>query len=158
MTARPSRVTAKPPTRAPTTQPGTERRKTRLPSSRTISRLNCLGLRIVSGQRLRGTTARSRPLISPIGLGLAIRHWPSKTPPSPRHHAGGSDVAVHPGRPLEVDPLGRPHVAGDLAVHLDPPGPDVGLNHSALADDQGVLRADLALEPAVEHHRPAESV
>ena len=85
-------VTTSPPIATPTAQPGTESRRTRLPSSRTISRLNCLGLAIFfyADQRLSGTTVMSRGGTSATGLGLAIRQCPSNKTPSSSTTTGAS--------------------------------------------------------------------
>src|SRR6266851_760779 len=157
MNASPRMVRASPPTTTPTAQPGTESRSTRLPSSRTINRLNCLGLGIVRSalerdhRQIPGRHLRHRARLGHTAV-------PLEQDPLLEHHHGGLHVTVDPRRPLQLDPLHGPQVADDFPVHHQAARPDIGLEDRALPDDQGVVGADLALELTVQHHGAAERV
>src|SRR3989337_1299082 len=50
------------------------------------------------------------------------------------HDRGGRDVALEPGRLVQLDRLARLHVADDLAVNDDRAAGDLRLHASALTD------------------------
>src|SRR5262245_34243525 len=65
----------------------------------------------------------------------------------------GLDVPRDPGAALQLHARGGDHVADELAMNDQTAGLDRCVNARGGAEDQGVLRADLAAELPVEHHR-----
>src|ERR1700752_2991479 len=160
MNASPRMVTASPPTTTPTAQPGTDSRRTRLPSSRTISRLNCLGLDIAGGAALERDHGEIPVPVWSLGHRARLGHptVPLEEDTLLEHHHRGLHVAVDPGRPLQLDPLQGAQVAGDFPVQHETAGPGVGVEDGALPDDEGVVGADLALDLAIEHDGATERI
>src|SRR5262249_60584122 len=68
------------------------------------------------------------------------------------------DVALHLRGAAQLDPLGREHVADDLAVDQDDSRPDGGVDDSLVTDDETVGRGNLAAELAVDHDGAGERV
>jgi hypothetical protein len=73
-------------------------------------------------------------------------------------HHRGLQVSVHAGAAPQLDALGGHHVADHLAADDHRAGPDVGVDHALLADDEGVAGLDLAAELTVQHDGAAEDV
>jgi hypothetical protein len=71
---------------------------------------------------------------------------------------GRFDIADHPGTAPQLHTLAAQDVAHHLAADQDDAGPNRGVDHALLTDDQGVVGGDLAGEAAVEHHGAAEGV
>src|SRR2546426_4040210 len=68
------------------------------------------------------------------------------------------DVAEDPRGAAQLHALGAEHVAHDFAVDENHPRADGGVDHTLLADDERVVRGDLALELPVQHDGAAERV
>src|SRR5215813_11925820 len=74
------------------------------------------------------------------------------------HHDRRLDVSRDACGGLELDPVGRDHVARDLPVHDHRARPDGPLDPAALTNDERVAGIDLAAELAAEHHGPTTGV
>src|SRR2546422_10503632 len=75
-----------------------------------------------------------------------------------RSHHGRLDVTEDARRAPDLDALGGHDVADDLAVDQHDPGTDRGVDHAFLADDEGVVRDDLAPKASVQHDGAGEGV
>src|SRR5205814_4031429 len=74
------------------------------------------------------------------------------------HDHGRLDVAEHAGGAAQLHALEAEDVADHLAADEDDAGADLGVDHALLADDEGIVGGDLALELAVQHDGAAERV
>src|SRR5688500_12841230 len=74
------------------------------------------------------------------------------------HDHGCLHVAEDAGGAPQLHPLGGEDVAHHFAADEHDAGADGGVDYTFLADDQGIVRNDLALELAVDHDGAAERV
>src|SRR5262245_21303427 len=100
---------------------------------------------------------RHLPVLLDAGaLGRAHRALSLEDDPFVDHEARCRDVAVDlPGR-TDLEPLPGRDVARDLPVHDDRAAVDLCIDDGALADRQGVLRRDLALDVSFDANRAFE--